>query len=228
MKKFIITLLITASCLSNNSFAQTVVSGVKVPNKLGFAGSVRYLNGAGYREKYFMRVYVAALYMKDKNTNPKTIINADKPMSIRLQIISSMLTIETMVRYIREGFERSLNGKTEHLQTEIDLICDVFSSEPTKVGDVYDIHYTPGIGITCSKNGKPYTFSVVYAKINNKSKNLIKDPKMAQKVKSLKKTSDGFEALPGIDLKKGIFGIWLSNDPVDEALKDAMLGINKQ
>jgi hypothetical protein len=224
MKKILLTLFISFTLIVNDSFSQTVVSGVKLPDKLGFGASVRNLNGAGYREKYFMRIYVAGLYLKEKSNDPKTIINADKPMSIRLQIISAMLTNETMVRYIREGFYRSMNGNIEPLKTEIDLICEVFSSEPTKVGDVYDIHYTPGIGITCSKNGKPYTFSSVFPALTSKSKGLINDPKLAAKLKSIKKTHDGYEALPGMDLKKAVFGIWLSNDPVDEALKEGMLG----
>ena len=224
MKKIVATFFISAACLFSDVYGQSVVSGVSLPDKLGFGGNLRYLNGAGYREKYFMRIYVAGLYTKEKSSNAKAIIDADKPMSIRLQIISAMLTNETMVRYIREGFYRSTNGNIDPIKVEIDLICEVFSSEPSKVGDVYDIHYTPGIGITCSKNGKPYTYSTVSTKLSAKSKGLVNDPKLAQKLKSLKKTHDGYEALPGLELKQAVFGIWLSNDPVDEALKEAMLG----
>ena len=52
---------------SNSLFAQVKVSGVTVPAKLGFSGSVRELNGAGTRVKYMMHIYVGALYLKEKS-----------------------------------------------------------------------------------------------------------------------------------------------------------------
>ena len=139
-------------------------------------------------------------------------------MSVRLQIISSLLTNEAMVRYIREGFYRSLDGKVAPFKEHLDLICEVFSSEPTKVGDVYDIHYTPGIGVSASKNGKPFEFTKLHknGQIKNDNIKLLKD---------IKRTKDGYDALPGLDFKKALFGIWLSDDPVDEDSKDAMLGV---
>ena len=98
MRKIILIVIATITLLINNSSAQITVSGVKVPTKLGFGGTVRELNGAGTRVKYMMHVYVAALYLKEKSNDSKAIINADKPMSVRLQIISSLLTNEAMVR----------------------------------------------------------------------------------------------------------------------------------
>ncbi len=218
MRKNILIVITGITLLLNNLSAQITVSGVKVPAKLGFGGTVRELNGAGTRVKYMMHVYVGALYLKEKSKDPKVIINADKPMSVRLQIISSLLTNEAMVRYIREGFYRSLDGKVAPFKEHLDLICEVFSSEPTKVGDVYDIHYTPGIGVSASKNGKPFEFTKLHknGQIKNDNIKLLKD---------IKRTKDGYDALPGLDFKKALFGIWLSDDPVDEDLKDAMLGV---
>ncbi len=210
MKKIIITLLVLSL---NGLIAQTTISGVKLPAKLGFSGTTREFNGAGTRTKYFVKVYVAGLYLKDKSKDAKAILNADKPMSIRLQIISSMLTNDVMVKYIREGFSRSLNGKIEPFKEHIDMICEVFSSEPTKIGDVYDIHYTPGVGVSASKNGKPYMFKNLKNKIG-KPYSIV-----------LKNTKNGQDALPGLDFKKGLCGIWLSDSPVDPALKDGMLGL---
>lgn len=212
MKK-ITTLLFILVFSLGQLFAQTTISGVKLPAKLGFGGTIRELNGAGVRTKYFVKVYVGALYLKEKSKDAQAIIDADKPMSIRLQIISSMLTNDVMVKYIREGFSRSLNGKIEPYKEHIDLICEVFSSEPTKVGDVYDIHYTPGVGVSASKNGKPYIFKNL--------KNKLGKPYAI----TLKYTKNGQDALPGIGFKKGLFGIWLSKDPVDAKLKEGMLGL---
>jgi len=218
MRKNVLVFTAIAFFLLNNSVAQVKVSGVTVPAKLGFSGTVRELNGAGTRVKYLMHVYVGALYLKEKSKDAKAIVNADKPMSVRLQIISAMLTNEHMERAIREGFYRSLDGKVAPFKEHLDLICEVFNSEPTKVGDVYDIHYTPGVGVTASKNGKPFQFTKVHAGGSAKNSNV-------QLLKQIKHTKDGYEAIPGLDFKKALFGIWLSDDPVDEDLKDAMLGL---
>lgn len=222
MKKTYLSFLLVLFFVLNTAVSQVVVNGVKIPERLGFAEKVRQLNGAGTRVKYFMHIYVGALYLKEKTNDPREVINADKPMSIRLQIISAMLTNETMVRYIREGFSRSLDGNIEPFREEIDLICEVFSSEPTKVGDVYDIHYTPGIGVCASKNGKPYNFSTIHASLQKK---VTSSEKLKNMMNNLNHTKSGQEALPGLEFKKALFGIWFSDDPVDEDLKDAMLGV---
>jgi hypothetical protein len=218
MKKKVIVFTTIAAFLLNNVVAQVKVSGVTVPAKLGFSGTVRELNGAGARVKFMVHVYVGALYLKEKSKDPKTIVNADKPMSVRLQITSAMLTNKVMEVGIREGFYRSLDGKIAPFKEHLDLICEVFSSEPTKIGDVYDIHYTPGVGITASKNGKPFQFTKMRTNGQVKNGNM-------KLLKQIKHTKDGYEAIPGLDFKKALFGIWLSDDPVDEDLKDAMLGL---
>lgn len=186
-----------------------VVSGVKLPEISTFGNIVQTLVGAGTRVKFFMHVYVIGLYMEEPSKDPEIIINADKAMKIRLQIISSMLTNDVMVKYIREGFERSLDGKTENLKDEIDLVCSVFSSEPTKVGDVYDLQYVPNAGILASKNGTPYSFENI-EQVKNGSVKLIR-------------SENGRLAIPGIELKKGVFGIWFSDDPVDPKLKEEVI-----
>src|SRR5437667_3290287 len=88
----------------------TLFRSVIVPAKLGFSGTVRELNGAGTRVKYLIHIYVGALYLKEKNKDTKAIVNADKHMSVRLQIISAMLTNKVMELAIRDGFHRSLDG----------------------------------------------------------------------------------------------------------------------
>lgn len=189
MKKIFLSLCFSIM-LASISFSQVKLYGVAFPAKLGFDNKVVVLNGAGVRNKYFMNVYVAGLYLRTKNSNPQEIINADQPMAVRLQIISSLVTRDRMAESIIEGFEQSTGGKTKPIQKEIDMIIKIFKSEPIKVGDVFDIMYTPGKGITATKNGKDYGI-------------LIK----------------------GLSFKKAVFGIWLGEDPVDDPLKDKMLGL---
>lgn len=189
MKKIIAAFTLVTVLLSNIN-AQTKLMGVTLSPKIAPAKTELILNGAGVRTKYFIKVYVGGLYLKQKNKNPKQIIEADEPMAARLHIISNLMTSENMSTAIREGFEKSTKGNTTPFKKEIDLICSVFKSEPVKVGDLFEIYYTPGVGVRCFKNN------------------------VDQKV-----------AIPGMDFKKALFGIWLSEDPVDQTLKEGMLGL---
>jgi hypothetical protein len=209
-KAFIIFL--TTFFIVGYSPAQTVVNDALFPDVIGFNKRILRLNGVGIRNKYLMNVYVAGLYLQESSSDPEYIIDADKPMSIRIHIVSSLLTNETMVRYIRQGFYWSLNGNVKPIKDQIDMICEIFSAEPTHVGDVYAIHYIPGVGVVASKNGMLYDFS------NWKDKTAM-----------INYTYDGKAAIAGgIYYKKALFGIWLSDKPVDDDLKEAMLGIKQK
>ncbi len=189
MKKSTLTLSF-ATLLFSFSFAQVKINGVTLSPKIAPAKTELVLNGGGVRTKFFMKVYVAGLYMQQKSINPKEIIEADKPMSVRIHIISNLMTSANMATAIREGFEKSTGGKIEPFKKEIDLTCTIFQSEPIKVGDLFEIYYVPGIGVQCNKNGKDFKVHI-----------------------------------KGMPFKKALFGIWFSDDPVDENLKKGMLGL---
>jgi len=50
------------------------------------------LNGAGYRSKYWLSLYVGALYVTKKTSDPESIIEADEKMALQITIISSLIT----------------------------------------------------------------------------------------------------------------------------------------
>ena len=153
MKKVIIALTMFAAIIDNAS-AQSKIFGVALSPKIAPAKTELILNGGGVRTKYFIKVYVAGLYLQKKSNNPKEIIEEDKPMAVRLHIISNLMTSDNMATAIREGFEKSTKGNIEPFKKDVDLICSIFKSDPVKVGDMFEIYYTPGVGVRCFKNNK--------------------------------------------------------------------------
>lgn len=129
------------------------IGGVVLPEKLAAGETPLQLNGGGVRSRFFIDLYVAGLYLKGPSRDGAKIANADEPMAIRLAIISGMITSEAMETATREGFVNSTGGNTAPIQKEIDSFINVFKSE-IKVGDVYDLIYTPGKGVEVFKNGK--------------------------------------------------------------------------
>lgn len=145
-------LILLAEVLS----AQVTIEGVTLPGVLGRNGKLLSLNGGGVRNSSFIDVYVAGLYVKTISKKATDIINADEPMAVRIQIISSMVTKERMSETIKEGFLESTNGNIKPIEKEVEMILQVFNSDDIKVGDYFDIWYFPNEGVIAWKNGVKY------------------------------------------------------------------------
>jgi|LGVF01.2.fsa_nt_gb hypothetical protein len=111
------------------------------------------LNGQGTRDKFFIDLYVGGLYLKEKSSDFQTIIDADEKMSIRLHIVSSLITSKKMEDGTREGFTKSTNGNTEQIKEKIETFLAVFLEE-IKENDIYDFLYIPSTGVQIYKNSE--------------------------------------------------------------------------
>ncbi|MDR9456132.1 MAG: chalcone isomerase family protein [Salegentibacter sp.] len=167
--------------------AQTEIGGISLPNTLEYGSEELMLNGAGVREKFWMDMYVGGLYLNAKSSNAAEIMKADKPMAIKLHMVSKMITSKRMIDAVNEGFENATNGNTAPISSEIAKFKSFFD-EQINQEDVFDIVYIPEDGVTVYKNG-------------NESGNI-----------------------KGLDFKRALFGIWLSDKPADKDLKKGMLG----
>lgn len=185
MRNFLLLLCLVG--LFQISSAQMKVGGISLPSTLTYNQTEFELNGAGVRERFWISMYVSALYLEEKSQNPEAIMSADKPMAIRLHIVSKLITSKRMVDAVTDGFEKSLDGNTAPVQDRIDKLLGYFK-EDIKKDDVFDLVYQPGKGITAYKNG------------------------------------EARGTVEGLDFKSALFGIWLSDDPADEDLKEKMLG----
>lgn len=138
-------------------FAQKTVEGVTFAEKHTYSGNSLTLNGAGLREKWFLDLYVAGLYLPSKTNDASKIVNTDEPMTMRLKIVSSMVTSEKMAETTKEGFMKSMNGNLAPLQKEIDQFLGVFKNFQLKSGDLCELSYVPKEGVHFIVNGKELT-----------------------------------------------------------------------
>lgn len=152
MKKLILLLLIISS--TQLTKAQLTISGVVLPKKVMVGETTLELNGGGVRSKYLMDMYVVGLYLKTKSKDGKKIIEENEYASIKIQIVSSLITSEKMIAAVKEGFDNSTHKNTTAIQKEIDEFIAAFKDE-IKKGDVFDIFYVPSKSTTMViKNGK--------------------------------------------------------------------------
>ena len=88
---------VAAVLLSATLSSALEIEGVEMPDTLEAGKYGLILNGAGVRTKLFMDLYVAGLYLKAKSSDAETILAADEPMAIRLEIVSGMITSEKSI-----------------------------------------------------------------------------------------------------------------------------------
>jgi hypothetical protein len=154
MKKSLIVLLVLL-LLTPAAMAKKV-GDVEVADSISLDGQNLTLNGAGIRIKKIafisLEIYSGGLYLKEKNSDAQAILNLDEPMAIRLYITTNKASKEKLIDAWNEGFERATGGKTDAIKEEIAKFNALFKTDP-KEGDMYEIAYAPGKGITVALNG---------------------------------------------------------------------------
>ena len=129
------------------------VGKVELPDSLMAGTDELLLNGAGFRKKLFIKVYAAGLYLKEKQTDPQKIMDAETPMAIRMHFVHSEVPSKKLVDAWNEGFVNGTGGNIEPIKTEIDTFNAYFSQEAKK-NDIYDIIYIPEQGVSVYIKGE--------------------------------------------------------------------------
>ena len=135
------------------STGQTKVGDATLPNTETFEKTTLKLNGAGIREKLWIDLYAAGLYLNEKSEDPQAIIKSEKPMAIKLHIVSKLISSEKLINAVKDGFQKSTKGNTAPIQPQIDTMLGYFKDEITK-NDVFDLVYIPSKGVVAYKNGE--------------------------------------------------------------------------
>lgn len=152
IKKLFVMVL---AVLMTASFAWAAeIGGVTLPDSLMAGNTKLLLNGAGLRKKFFVKVYAGGLYLKQKNSDAEKVIAADEPMAIRMCFIYDGVAKEKLIAAWNEGFKNATRGNIAPIKTQIDTFNSVFTEEAKK-GDVYDIVYIPGQGVSMVMKGQP-------------------------------------------------------------------------
>lgn len=151
MKRLLVMVLI-AFMMSPAAVAREV-GKVTLPDSLTAGTDELILNGAGFRKKLFVKVYAAGLYLKERQTDPQKIMDANTPMAIRMHFVYSEVSSKKLVDAWNEGFINGTGGNIDPIKTEIDTFNSFFS-QVAKKNDIYDIIYTPDRGISVYIKGE--------------------------------------------------------------------------
>lgn len=156
------------------------------------------LNGSGLRTKMILgAMYDLSLYVPEtlKGAEAKTLLEADQPMEFVLEIKSSLITRERFVEATTEGFATA--AKAGYASDQTQAFLDQFATTEFKKGNTVVMRYGPA-GLVTS----------------------YRTPAAGE----APATETQLGAIPGLDLKKALFAIWLGTPPVQESLKKGLLG----
>lgn len=164
------------------------VKGVKVDETAQVGGTSMVLNGAGVRTKLMFKVYVAGLYLTQKQTDANMVINDTGNKRVSMHFLRE-LSSEKLLHGMNEGFTDNNNvAEMAAIEPQLKAFRQMMTSaKEIKEGDVIVLDVTSA-GTQVSLNSKA---------LGN---------------------------IEGTTFNQALLRVWLGGNPVDAALKKAMLG----
>lgn len=179
-------LLALSLTLSAATAGAGTLADVNLPDKADVKGQSLVLNGMALRTKFFIKIYVAGLYLPQKEKAAAKILAADAPHRMVMHFLYSV-NKDQMCDAWKEGLEQNTPKAAPEVKKEFASLCNWM--EPIPKGSELTLTYVPGEGTTVEVNGKP--------------KGTLAGKPMADAILN---TWIGPDPAPGADFKKGILG----------------------
>ncbi len=132
------------------------IEGVVFPNQVTAGTASLTLNGMGVRVKKVafigIKVYVAALYLPAKTSDPAKVLAADEPKQLVMHFLYKEVGKEKLLEGWNDGFKNNSPDKLAALKDQI-ATFDGFWSDMKK-DDVAVLTYIPGQGTKVEIKGK--------------------------------------------------------------------------
>lgn len=140
--------MIALTMIGANAAAKEV-AGVPVADTARVDGAELVLNGAGVRSKFFVKVYVGALYLPKREAQAAAILANDAPWSVHMHFLHSEVEAKKLVDAWNEGFEANLaETDRKRLAQRIGAFNALFRT--VRKGEVIRIDYSPAGGTRVS------------------------------------------------------------------------------
>ena len=130
------------------------VAGVTLPETVTLgARPPLVLNGAGIRNKFFIKVYVGALYLPARTRDAAAVLRHTGPVAMHMHFLHSEVSKEKLVSAWNDGFEANLDAaERDRLGARIERFNGLFRT--MHKGDIIRLDYLPGTGTTVSINNE--------------------------------------------------------------------------
>lgn len=131
------------------------IAGIHVDETVVVPGVAQTLklNGTAVRTKFFIKVYVAALYVTETSTNASTLLASVSARRMLMQMLYSEVEKEKLVKAWQEGFEKNLSAaEYAAIKPRLDRFNNLFSA--MRKHDIALIDFVPGVGTRVTIRGE--------------------------------------------------------------------------
>jgi len=145
---------LVAALLAVPGLQAAEVAGVRVEEKLRVGSNELVLNGAGLRTRFFIKVYVGALYVGEKASSPAAIIDSNAPRRVSLRLLRD-LEAESLHSALDEGLRNNLSAaELSDLKGPAEQLAGIMKGiGKVKEGDTVAIDFSE-TGVSVSQNGE--------------------------------------------------------------------------
>jgi len=152
-----LVLAIVAAALLPFAVPAAEVAGVKLDDKVRVAPNAPELplNGAGVRTRFFLKIYVAGLYVTEKKTAASDVLALGGPKRMHLAMLREV-TGQQMSDAITEGFQANNSPADQgRYKAQIaELAGNMNALGAVKKGDALAFEYLPDTGTRLLLNGE--------------------------------------------------------------------------
>ncbi len=130
------------------------VAGIKIPAEITLEPGAQHLNlnGAGIRSKFFIKVYVGALYLPVKQSDANKILQGVMPWRVGMHMLHDEVSKEKLTAAWSDGFANNNSAQElAKLNDRLQQFNELFVT--MKRGDVTEIDYLPSVGTRVTING---------------------------------------------------------------------------
>ena len=155
MYKIFFVTVTSVLLLVGHSLQAREFGGVEFPDKEALPNTTKtvQLNGVGYRKKFFVKVYIGALYTEKLARSRDAVVSMDGPNRVVMHFLHDEVSQEKLVAAWNDGFEDNLSeDDLEKLRPRIDKFNAMFPT--VRQGDVIYLDYIPGTGTRVTINGE--------------------------------------------------------------------------
>ncbi|MFP3940876.1 MAG: chalcone isomerase family protein [Thermoanaerobaculia bacterium] len=127
------------------------LAGVSMAEEAEVDGQSLVLNGMGLRERFFVDVYVAGLYLPSPESSGEAVLAADAPRRLEVAFVRDV-TRQQVCDAWSDGLEANRPDAPAELETSFETLCSWM--EDLSDGDRMVFTYVPGEGTTIEVAGE--------------------------------------------------------------------------
>jgi hypothetical protein len=145
-------LIALCTMLAVGASAAGELAGVEMPDTVTVEGKTLTLNGMGLREKLWIDVYVAGLYLESKSSDAAQILDSEQTKRIRMHFVYKKVGAKKLVGAWDEGMQANAGDQMAKLQPSLDQL-NAWMVDLVK-GDEMIFTSVPGKGLAVEVKGE--------------------------------------------------------------------------